>query len=243
MNVIKSILFWLFLGITCISLFPIALVIRIVTGPFDRRLRLLHRFTSFWASLYTWLNPFWGVSILHKTTVDPEQTYVIVSNHQSLVDIFAFFRTFVHFKWVSKSENFKFPFVGWNMRLNRYIEIKRGSNRSSAEMMKQCENTLRSGSSIFIFPEGTRSTTGMLGKFKMGAFELAKRTGLPILPMVVHGSSNALPKGGLILSGIHRIRIHIIDAITADEVNRLSADELCDLTRNRIETELALMQG
>lgn len=83
----------------------------------------------------------------------------------------------------------------------------------------------------------------MLGKFKMGAFELAKRTGLPILPMVVHGSSNALPKGGLILSGIHRIRIHIIDAITADEVNRLSADELCDLTRNRIESELALMQG
>ncbi len=243
MNVIKSVLFWLFLGVSCILLFPIAVLIRIFTTPFDRRLRLLHRFTSFWGSLYTWLNPFWHVTVHHKTVIDRTETYVIVSNHQSFVDILAFFRTFVHFKWVSKAENFKVPFVGWNMHLNRYIKIDRGSNRSNAEMMKHAESTLREGSSIFIFPEGTRSLTGVLGKFKRGAFELAKRTNRPILPMVIHGSAHALPKGSLVLKGIHRIRIHIIDPISADDVQRLTADELLELTRQRIESELALMHA
>ncbi len=243
MNTIASTFFWFFLAVTCITFFPIAVLIYLLTFLFDRRLKLLHQFTCFWSSLYTWVNPFWHVAVVRKTKVDPRQAYIMVSNHESMVDIFALFRTFFHFKWVSKTENFRFPFVGWNMRLNRYIELKRGSMRSNAEMMRDCERALRLGSSVFIFPEGTRSKTGTMGSFKRGAFELAKRTGLPILPMAIDGSSRALPKGGIMLKGTHNIRIHVIDPITKEEISRLNADELSDLTKQRIAGELAVMRA
>lgn len=243
MNTVASILFWMFFAVTCILFFPVAVLIRAITGLFDRRLVLLHRFTSFWASLYTWLNPFWRVTLVKKTRIDPRKPYMMISNHQSMVDIFALFRTFFHFKWVSKSENFKFPFIGWNMRLNRYIEIDRGTTRGSVSMMRKAEATLKEGSSVFIFPEGTRSRSGELGSFKRGAFELAKKLEIPILPVVLDGSSKALPVGSFILKGLHRIRIHVLDPIPIEKVKALSVDELIELSREIIQTELQKMRA
>ncbi|MCE9596588.1 MAG: 1-acyl-sn-glycerol-3-phosphate acyltransferase [Spirochaetia bacterium] len=243
MQVFISISFWLFLGISCISLFPIALLIRFFTGLFDRRLTILHQFTCFWASLYTWFNPFWSVSVVNRTRIDPKSTYMMVSNHQSMVDIFALFRTFFHFKWVSKIENFKFPFVGWNMYLNKYIPIHRGSVKGGAEMMRVCEATLRKGSSLFIFPEGTRSLNGELGIFKRGAFDLAKRAEVPILPVALDGSSRALPKGSIVLSGLHRIRIHVLEPIPVEKVRELSVEDLMKLAREIIGKELSSMRS
>jgi 1-acyl-sn-glycerol-3-phosphate acyltransferase len=233
----------MFFAVTCILFFPVAVLIRAITGLFDRRLVLLHRFTSFWASLYTWLNPFWRVTLVKKTRIDPRKPYMMISNHQSMVDIFALFRTFFHFKWVSKSENFKFPFIGWNMRLNRYIEIDRGTTRGSVSMMRKAEATLKEGSSVFIFPEGTRSRSGELGSFKRGAFELAKKLEIPILPVVLDGSSKALPVGSFILKGLHRIRIHVLDPIPIEKVKALSVDELIELSREIIQTELQKMRA
>ena len=80
------------------------------------------------------------------------RTYVLVANHLSLLDILVLFRLFKDFKWVSKAEIFKVPGVGWNMRWNKYIPLKRGDRESIAEMMAASEETLRSGSSIMIFP-------------------------------------------------------------------------------------------
>ena len=82
--------------------------------------------TCFWGSLYTWFNPAWPVKVVGREKIDPNETYVMVANHQSLLDIFVLFRLFRHFKWVSKIENFNIPCVGWNMRLNGYIELRRG---------------------------------------------------------------------------------------------------------------------
>lgn len=243
MSFVTSVLFWSFLVVTSILFFPIAVVIRIVTGPFDRNLKVLHAFTCFWASLYTWINPFWRVTLVRKTHIDVKRTYMMVSNHQSIVDIFALFRTFFHFKWVSKIENFRLPFIGWNMHLNKYIAIERGSVKGGAEMMRQCEEHLRQGSSLFIFPEGTRSAAGKMGVFKRGAFELAKRTEVPILPLVLDGSSNAMPKGSIFLRGLHRIRIHVLDPIPVEIVKSLSVEDLMALTRQKIAEELVLMQA
>src|SRR5690606_16085028 len=121
------------------------------------------------------------------------ETYVMVANHLSLLDILVLFRLFRHFKWVSKIENFRIPFIGWNMRLNRYIPLRRGDRTSVIQMMAACEETLASGSSIMMFPEGTRSLTGELKEFKTGAFELALKTRRPILPILLAGTANALP--------------------------------------------------
>src|SRR5690606_9060238 len=130
-----STLFWIFLTLSSIALFPVAVVIWLVTLPFDRRLVVLHRFTCFWASLYTWLNPVWRVHVEGREKIDPRAAYVMVANHQSLLDILVLFRLFTHFKWVSKIENFRVPCIGWNMSMNRYIKLRRGDKESIEQMM------------------------------------------------------------------------------------------------------------
>src|SRR5206468_8864433 len=96
-----SLLFWTFMAVSSIVLFPVALLLWAATVLFDRRLRVLHRFTCFWASLYTWLNPAWRVHTEGRDKIRPGATYVMVANHQSFLDILVLFRLFVHFKWVS----------------------------------------------------------------------------------------------------------------------------------------------
>jgi 1-acyl-sn-glycerol-3-phosphate acyltransferase len=234
-----SLIFWLFLTTTSILLFPIAVLIWALTSPFDPRRRLLHLFTCFWASLYTWFNPAWPVRITGREKIDRDATYVMVANHQSLLDILVFFRIFVHFKWVSKVENFSIPFIGWNMRLNRYIELKRGDKASIVQMLRACRETLAAGNSIMMFPEGTRSPDGRLRRFKPGAFELAKDAAKPILPLVITGTAQALPKRGFVLRGRHPIAIHVLDPIPYESFADESVEDLSERVRNQIAAEIS----
>jgi 1-acyl-sn-glycerol-3-phosphate acyltransferase len=208
-----SLLFWAFLVTSSFAMFPIAVVIWAATAPFDPQKRLLHRFTCFWASLYTWFNPAWRVQIEGRRNIRSNGTYVMVANHQSLLDILVLFRIFAHFKWVSKIENFRIPLIGWNMTLNRYIKLRRGDKVSIVRMLEQARRVLQDGSSIMVFPEGTRSPDGRMRRFKTGAFDLAKSSGRPILPIVLDGTANALPKRGFVLQGRHDIRIRILEEI------------------------------
>jgi 1-acyl-sn-glycerol-3-phosphate acyltransferase len=210
---VGSVLFWAFLALSSIALFPVAVLIWAATAPFDGRKRLLHQFTCFWASLYTWFNPAWRVHVEGREKIRKGATYVMVANHQSFVDILVLFRLFVHFKWVSKIENFRVPFIGWNMSLNGYVKLKRGDKQSIGEMMSACARVLDDGSSIMMFPEGTRSPDGRLRAFKHGAFTLAQGSGCPLLPILVEGTADALPKRGFVLQGRHAIRIRILDEI------------------------------
>ena len=233
-----STLFWAFITISSIVLFPVAVVIWVLTVAVDRRLVVLHRFTCFWASLYTWFNPAWPVTVEGREKIRPDTTYVMVANHLSLIDILVLFRLFRHFKWVSKIENFRVPFIGWNMTLNRYIKLRRGDRESVVQMMEACEKTLDAGSSIMMFPEGTRSPTGEMRAFKPGAFELALKTGTPILPIVISGTADALPKRGFVLQGRHPIRIRVLDPIPPEGFAELSVDELTEHVRTVIADEI-----
>jgi 1-acyl-sn-glycerol-3-phosphate acyltransferase len=208
-----STLFWVFLVISSLLCFPVALLLWAATAPFDRRRAALHQFTCFWASLYTWLNPAWRVTIAGREHIRRDTSYVMVANHQSLLDILVLFRLFVHFKWVAKIELFKIPCIGWNMSLNRYVKLRRGDPESIARMMRTCEERIVEGSSIMMFPEGTRSADGRLRPFKHGAFTLAQRARIPLLPIVVEGTADALPKRGFVLQGRHRIRVRVLPEI------------------------------
>ncbi|NNL66691.1 MAG: 1-acyl-sn-glycerol-3-phosphate acyltransferase [Myxococcales bacterium] len=234
-----STVFWTFLTVSSILLFPVAVLIWAVTAPFDRRKLALHRFTCFWASLYTWFNPAWPVRVHGRERIRPDETYVMVANHLSLLDILVLFRLFAHFKWVSKVENFRVPCIGWNMRLNRYIELRRGDRASVIEMMRACERTLGQGNSIMMFPEGTRSVTGTMRPFKTGAFELALKTRKPILPIVLTGTSNALPKRGFVLQGRHPIDVTVLEPIPFESFADLTAEELALRVRETIGAELS----
>ena len=223
-----SLLFWAFLTLSSIALFPVAVLIWAVTAPFDERRVLLHRFTCFWASLYTWTNPVWRVRVEGRERIRPEATYVMVANHQSLLDILVLFRLFAHFKWVSKAENFRVPCIGWNMALNRYIRLRRGDPQSIGEMMSACARALDEGNSIMMFPEGTRSPDGRLRAFKHGAFTLALGSGCPLLPIVVDGTANALPKRGFLLRGRHPISVRVLDEIPHERVRGRPVAEVVD---------------
>ena len=223
-----SVVFWAFLVLSSVLLFPVALVLWALTRPFDRRTRALHLFTCFWASLYTWLNPWWPVRVEGRERI-PSGTCVLVANHLSLLDILVLFRLFTPFTWVSKVENFRVPFIGWNMRLNRYIPLKRGDRASVLQMLSRCEQALDEGTPVMMFPEGTRSADGRLRPFKPGAFELAVRKGVPVVPVVVRGTGDALPKRGFVLRGRHEISLTVLDPVAP--LPGESAQELTDRVR------------
>jgi len=233
-NRIVALLFLAFMGISSAVLFVVALLIWLFTAPFDRRLVWLHQFTSFWACIYLWAMPAWSVTATGREKIRKEATYVVVSNHQSGLDILVAFRLFFHFKWVSKVEMFRVPFIGWNMRLNRYIKIVRGEQESRRRMMADCERALSQGSSVYFFPEGTRSRTGELKPFKPGAFILAHQMRLPILAIAINGTKDALPKASLNFHGHHRFRIEVIEEIPYAAFSDLSVEETAEMVRGRI---------
>jgi len=232
--VVYSVLFWLFLTVSSIVMFPIAVVVWAVTAPFDRRKVVLHQLTCFWGSLYSWLNPAWPLELTGREKILRDQPCVMVANHLSLLDILLLFRLFTHYKWVSKIENFRVPFIGWNMSMNQYIKLRRGDRSSVVQMMRSCEDTLNAGNSIMMFPEGTRSPSGLMRRFKTGAFELALKARVPVQPIVIQGTSDALPKRGFVLRGKHPIRIQVLDPIPYESFEKMTAEELTAHVRGLI---------
>lgn len=241
LNRLVSALFLVFISITSIPLFFVALLLRLVTYPFDRRLRVLHLFTCFWASFYTWTMPAWRIRIEGRENVRKDAAYMVVSNHQSQLDILVAFRLFFHYKWVSKAEMFRVPLIDWNMTLNRYIRLKRGDRKSVEQMLKACEVHLDEGSSVFMFPEGTRSPDGEVKPFKPGAFQLALEKKVPILPVVISGTNKALPKYSMKFTGVQKIYIKIFEEIPYESFKNLSVEETVEMVRRFIIEQLKVM--
>jgi 1-acyl-sn-glycerol-3-phosphate acyltransferase len=196
-------------------------------------------FTSFWACLYLWIVPAWSVTTAGRDKIRRDATYIVVSNHQSQLDILVAFHLFFPFKWVSKAEVFKLPFIGWNMALNQYIRLKRGDKESIREMMAACEKALAQGCSVFFFPEGTRSKTGHMKPFKPGAFILAHQMKLPILAVAISGTQKALPKHSLNFHGRHAIRIEVLEEIPYASFAHLSVEDTAEKIRQRIAAHVA----
>ncbi len=236
MNTFKSWLissyFFIAVGLTSPIMYVIALMIRIITYPFDRRLRLLHLFTCFWASMYTYIMPPWKIKVEGREKFRKDVAYMVVCNHQSLLDILVNFRLYTHFKFVSKIEIFRIPFIGWNMVLNRYIKLKRGDKQSIEQMMKVAAERLEEGSSVLFYPEGTRSETGQFRAFKPGAFMLAKEKKVPILPMVVSGTREALPKKSFDYHGVHKIWLRVLDEIPYERFADMNVEDVAEMVRN-----------
>jgi 1-acyl-sn-glycerol-3-phosphate acyltransferase len=220
------------------GLFPFALMVWLITFPFDKKHLVLHYFSCFWGSSFIWTNPMWRVKITHRDRIKKGKTYILVSNHQSMFDICLIYRLFKPFKWVSKSENYHLPVVGWNLRMNEYIKIERESRKSIMKMMRDCEKAIGEGNSIMMFPEGTRTLDGELRSFKTGAFMLALKTRTPIIPIVIDGSGKVLPKKGLILSANRNIKLNVLEEIPAEKFEQMEVNELKKMTRDIMEEEL-----
>lgn len=233
-NAFFSYLYIAFVGISSVVLFVIALGIFIVTFPFDRRKVILNLFSCFWASSYIWCMPLWSVKVIGRHKLDMQRNYIIVSNHQSQLDILVAYRLFFPFRWISKAEVFNLPFIGWNMMLNGYIRLKRGDKNSIRSLYDKCESLLEKNISIMMFPEGTRSKDGRVKPFKPGAFVLAKKTQTPILPIVINNTRDALPKHSLRLQGRYEMTLTVLDEIPYSRVQDMEIDQICEMVRSQI---------
>lgn len=213
MEVIKSLIVWIIVILYMTVTFPLTFLIWLIVFPFDRKRSVMHWMLIYEGTILIKLIPIWKITIEGRNKAKRKRTYVIISNHQSIIDIVIINSLLYRFKWISKIENMKVPFIGWYLRMADYITVERGDSGSKEKMMERSFECLRSGTSIMFFPEGTRSTNGEIGFFKRGAFQLAIGTQKPILPVVIDGTGGILPKHGLVFSSGHNIKIRVFDPV------------------------------
>jgi 1-acyl-sn-glycerol-3-phosphate acyltransferase len=208
-----SVLYWAFAILTMPAFFLAAVVIRVVTFPFDRRRVAQHLWSCVWAQFYVWTNPLWRMTVTGRERCPWDGAAVYVANHTSIMDIVAMYALYRPFKWIAKAELMRTPFIGWNMRLNDYVEVARGDRESIKTMMERCRRHLSEGSPLMIFPEGTRSPTGELQAFKDGAFKLALEAGCPVIPIAVKGTGESMPKHGIVMRRRMDARVEVLEPI------------------------------
>ncbi len=207
----------------------------IVYGAFRPASPIHDRIVKQWSYLFLQIPPV-DFTVEGTHHVDPQQRYVVVSNHLSMFDIPLLFYTLpLHGRFLSKKEVFKIPLVGRAMRTIGIIEIDRSSGQSSRQAINEgVEIAAERGYSLIVFPEGTRSRDGNLLPFKKGAFRIAIDTGLPILPVVLEGTDRISKPGSKVFHP-GRAGVTILEPVrTADLTNR---DDLTGLMR---EVEAAM---
>jgi 1-acyl-sn-glycerol-3-phosphate acyltransferase len=209
--------YWVFVVVTMPVLFLGALAVFLLTAPLDRRRLALHLYSCAWASFYVLANPLWRERFLGRERLPWKGAAVLVANHLSLLDILVLYGLFRPFKWVSKAELFRIPVIGWNMRLNDYVPLRRGDRDSIRRMMDHCRAHLARGTPVLLFPEGTRSRDGRLQPFKDGAFRLAAEAGCPVIPIALSGTAEALPKHGLALRQGMRAEVRVLAPIRPED--------------------------
>lgn len=226
MNIIKSLWVW-FSSIAFVLLaFPVSLILWLLALAFDRRRLMNNRWMVIQGIVLTKMSPFWKVITEGREKIDQKQAYIIVPTHQSMLDI-VFFNMLRHrLRWVSKMEVFRVPVLGWEMKMVKYIELVRGNKSSVIRMMEKCVESLQEGISVVLFPEGTRSLTGVIGKFKTGAFQLAVKTDKPLLPVLIDGTGEILPKKGIIFGSRRTVRIRVLDPIFPGQFGTGDPEEL-----------------
>jgi 1-acyl-sn-glycerol-3-phosphate acyltransferase len=174
---------------------------------------------------------------------DPERHYVVVSNHQSLADIPVLCHLPWEMKWLAKAELFRLPFVGWMMRLAADIPVHRGRRAKAADALRRASRTLESGCSIMVFPEGTRSRDGRVAPFSDGAFHLALRTRVPILPVAVHGSGGCLPRGTWLFGPPSEIRMRVFPPVETRDRDPSDVATLREQVHRAIAYQVAAWRG
>src|ERR1035441_5528696 len=200
---------------------------RLRTGRWFRRL----------GRVIAMVNP-WRIHISGAENLDPNQVYVIVSNHQSFADIPVLSHLKLDTKWLGKAEVWRLPILKWMLRWAGDVPSDRDSRREGAKAMLQCARYLRQRVSVVFFPEGTRSPDGRVLPFNEGPFHLAIREQVPILPLVVEGSGAALPRDTWLFGGTQDIHLRILEPVPVDGWTIKQVPALRDAVRQKIVDEL-----
>lgn len=180
------------------------------------------------------------VHVRGREHIERGKSYVFVANHQGAFDIFMIYGFLgVPIKWVMKAGLEKIPFVGAACRAAGFIFVDNSSTKAAARSVREAERALKSGASIAIFPEGSRTKTGRLGRFKKGAYQMAADQHLPIIPITLNGPFDVLPIGSL---NLHRRPMEMVihEAIPAESMDpsHEGLQQMANRTREIIESSL-----
>ncbi len=181
------------------------------------------------------------VKVHGAQNIGPNSSYIFVANHQSIYDIPLVYGWLDNnFKWIMKKELRRLPFIGKTCALMGHIFIDRSNPMRAKQSLEKAKQNLQQGnSSIFLFPEGTRTRNGQLLRFKRGAFTIARDLHLPVVPITINGAFNALPKGlNYITPGTIEMIIH--SPIDTTNLNDENLNELINQVKTIIQTDLKL---
>lgn len=216
---------------------PLLMVLTVFTAVFTvctvfwKNAEFVHKVQQFWSRSFFWLM-FLPVSVDGQEHIVPGQSYVFVANHQSMFDVWLVYGWLpVIFKWLMKAELRKVPFVGTGCKAAGHIFIDRRNTKAAMESLKEVEKQLVNGVCTVIFPEGTRSLNGEVGRFKRGAFQIAWDLGLPVIPLSLDGCYEVLPKGKPF---VYRAPVHMHIGEPIDLKQFSDPNEAIEAVRNEV---------
>ena len=214
----------------------------IIISPFDKKGNTVHHIGKFWSLLNVFLSGT-RLTIKGKEKINTNLTHIVMSNHQSLFDVWALIGKIpLQIRWIVKSEIRKIPIFGYTLERMGHIYVDRKNRTAAYISLETASIKIKNGTSVIIFPEGTRSNDGHLLKFRMGGIIMALKSGVPILPVTINGSRFVLPKNTLALlpGKIEVVVGDVIDSSIYDENNKY---ELMEKIRSAIHENLDLEYG
>ena len=187
-----------FILIPLIALYTIVLgTISILSTLFDRSGDTGHWCARTWSSLILKTTGV-RVAVRGLERLDPKRSYVFAANHQSIYDIPILFASIpVQLRIVAKASLGSIPFLGWHLRRTGHLLVDR--KKPGADIVGKMRRLVSESHSLIVFPEGTRSVDGRVGRFKKGSFLVAVDAGLPVVPVSVTGSRQVMAKGRLMV--------------------------------------------
>lgn len=210
----------------------------LLLSVFDSNGRLVHFYAAVpWAKVILWVCGA-RVKVNGQENVDRDEPRIYLSNHQSYFDIFVLLAYLpANFKFILKQELMRIPLLGFAMKGARYIAIDREDPRKAVKSMNEAAMKIKEGSSMLIFPEGTRSEDGKLQPFKTGGFRLALKAGCDVVPVTIKNSRNIVPKKSLKINK-GNIDMNIGTPISVKDYTKRDMDKLMDQVREAILNQM-----
>ncbi|MFI3258917.1 MAG: lysophospholipid acyltransferase family protein [Rikenellaceae bacterium] len=236
-------LYYLVMVLWSALIFVLSAFALVICAPFDRRRRVVHELTRMMARLFFAIPFGWRHRVEGMENLDRDKSYVVVMNHSHMLDIAALYFIPLNFRWVSKREVFNIPIFGQFLLLHGDIAIERGRGAEAMEMViRDGKRWIGRGVSVAIFPEGTRSKTGQIGRFKAGAFNLAREAGVEVLPIVMEGTDRIIGKGGR-FNWRNSVTLRILPAVRCESSDHVECRKLMDQVREDMVEALAEIRG